>query len=76
MVAVRRPLDGPCVTLLEDGVVGPDAVLRFAGCENGRRNSGAMYVGGKLDVRGDMEQSVPEPEGTEELLDQCDKSRS
>ena len=57
MVAVRL-LDGPCVTLREDGVVGPDAVLRFAGCENGggwgSEHGGAMYVDGNLDVRGEV----------------------
>lgn len=56
MVAVRRPLNGSCIDLFEDGVVEPDTVLRFAGCENGGGSSsaqgGAMYVGGNLDVRG------------------------
>ena len=53
MVALRPPLDRPCVILRGDGVVGPDAVLRLAGCENGGwGDGGAMYEGGNLDVHG------------------------
>ena len=53
MVALR-PLDRPCVSLSGDGVVGPDAVLRLAGCKNDLGWGGAMSVGGNLHVRGDV----------------------
>ena len=54
VIAVRRPLDGPCVYLEEDGVVKPGAALRLANCHRQERHGGAMQVNGNLFIHGDL----------------------
>eukprot|EP00434_Breviolum_minutum_P032682 symbB.v1.2.028902.t1/scaffold3109.1/size64052/1 len=55
VIAVRRPLDGPCVRLQKDAVVKPGAELRFANCHRQSRfDGGAIAVGGSLLIHGDV----------------------
>ena len=54
VIAVRRPLDGPCVHLEKDGVVQPGAELRFVNCHRQKRHGGAMEVHGNLLTHGDV----------------------
>ena len=57
VIAVRVPLDGPCIHLEKDGVVQPGAALRFVNChrKRGERTyGGAMEVDGNLFIHGDL----------------------
>ena len=54
MIAVHRPLDGPCVHLEKDGVVKVGAELRFEGCHRQKGEGGAMEVNGNLFIHGDV----------------------
>ena len=54
VIAVRQPLDGPCVRLEKDGIVRPGAALRFANCHRRKGSGGAMLVLGNFFIHGDV----------------------
>ena len=55
VIAVRRPLHGPCFHLEKDFVVQPGAALRVNGCHiRSEFQGGAMLVHGNLFIHGDV----------------------